>query len=438
MWLGRIHKFWNNGFLIRSLILMLLCSALSCGCEKEKEEPMQEGMIPDEWEEQEKVSGEVWLESERETNGEKGYDLPVPEKEKEEAERECESVMRSVQELYAKAEKGDALNVVLPSQTIYQMSEQVAELGYSVRNSEAYSNMSNYRKFEKFLRDSSAGKRGSAVVYQINSEGGIGRERYHYDGKDMYVFTVIAAWGEENTPVITSHSYSRIKTWKYSKKGWFCYEYCVPEYPDVSEMVDGSCLIRVRPMSRKKRIYSQKFVQGLGYQGNNLLCSNWDAKHADKLDYNGMYEYFYEMKYKEKFPSEKYQDGIPRKEFEELIMEYLPVTASTIRKNAVYNSKKKTYEWMRLGCFNYALTFFGTSIPEVTRYRENTDGTITLTVDAVCEMVQCDEAVITHELTVREAEDGSFQYIGNRIKERDWKKLPDYEYRIPKSQVPTE
>lgn len=56
---------------------------------------------------------------------------------------------------------------------------------------------------------------------------------------------------------------------------------------------------------------------------------------------------------------------------------------------------------MRLGCFNYTPSFFGTSNPEVTKIKNNSDGTITLTVDAVCEMVLCNEAVITHELTVK-------------------------------------
>lgn len=40
---------------------------------------------------------------------------------------------------------------------------------------------------------------------------------------------------------------------------------------------------------------------------------------------------------------------------------------------------------------------------------------MTLTVDAVCDMVICDDAVITHELTVKFADDGSFQYLGNEI-----------------------
>ena len=59
-----------------------------------------------------------------------------------------------------------------------------------------------------------------------------------------------------------------------------------------------------------------------------------------------------------------------------------------------------------------------------------TDGTVTLTVEAVCDMVICDDAVITHELTVRFAEDGSFQYLGNEILNDGIMHIPDYQYRI--------
>ena len=155
-----------------------------------------------------------------------------------------------------------------------------------------------------------------------------------------------------------------------------------------------------------------------------------NAENMSELDYNGMFEYLYGMKYGEKFNSEDYPNGIPKEEFESLIMEYLPITAEQIREYAVFDEENQTYLWARLGCFNYAPTFFGTSLPEVVDIKENQDGTVTLTVEAVCDMVICDDAVITHELTVRFAEDGSFQYLGNEILNDGIMHIPDYQYRI--------
>lgn len=194
--------------------------------------------------------------------------------------------------------------------------------------------------------------------------------------------------------------------------------------------MDGSCLIRIKPMTEKQREMSERCVRGLGYQGNNILCSNWDADHMEELDFNGMYEYLYVMKNGNKFNSEDHPNGIPKEEFESLIMEYLPITAEQIREYAAFDEEKQTYFWERLGCFNYAPTFFGTSLPEVVDIKENEDGTVTLTVEAVCDMVICDDAVITHELTVRFAQDGSFQYLGNKILDDGIHDIPEYQYRI--------
>ena len=83
-------------------------------------------------------------------------------------------------------------------------------------------------------------------------------------------------------------------------------------------------------------------------------------------------------------------------------------------------------------CICLLLTLFGT----VTAARENEDGTVTLTVDAVCDMVICDDEVITSALTVKCNENGSFRYMGNKVikdnisiasKEKDYEKSISYQ-----------
>jgi len=363
---------------------------------------------------------------------EKGYDFPVSAQENEEATRDSMQIMSGLEHIYRNADKGDSLNVVLDNKSICKMIKKIKQQGYSVTVSEDYSNMENYKRFSSFLAKAQEKQKGSGVIYEVHSEGSIGREKFIYDGKEMFLLASNASWDDNGKPIITFVSYTRIKKWRYSRKGWFCYELCVPEYPEVTEMVDGSCLIRIKPMSDNKRKLSRKCVRGLAYHGNNILCSNWDQEHMQKIDYNGLYEYLYAMKYKKKFNGKKYPSGIPKDQFEQLIMEYLPVSREDIEKYASYNEKKKTYDWMRLGCFNYAPNFFGTSIPEVTKIKHNSNGTVTLTVDAVCEMVLCNEAVITHELTVKFNKDGSFRYLGNKILNGGIKKIPEYQYRILK------
>ena len=360
---------------------------------------------------------------------EKGYDLPVSDSEKEEAREECMEIMELISDIYEQADNDGESSGIISDEIINQMAQKIKQTGYPVTKNEVYASMENYKVMEDFLNDSNAGNCGEVVVYEIQSDGGIGRGKYIFDGENMYILSARASWNNNNKSEITYISYNRIKEWQYSSKGFFSYELCVPKYPEVTEVVNGSCLVRVKPMDKKMREISEKCVLGLGYQGNNLLCSNWDTDNMEGLDYNGMYEFLYVMKYQETFNSEDYQNGIPKEEFESLIMEYLPVTAEQIRQYAAFDEKNNTYMWQRQGANNYAPTSFGTSIPEVTDIRENEDGTTTLTVDAVCDMISCDDAVITHELTVKFADDGSFMYLGNKILGDGLTNIPDYKYR---------
>ena len=407
------------------LIIALLTGCFMCACGKEDSEAHMENIEEissiEDIKSAEKEAAEQWA---------KGYDLPMDEREEKESENDCSTMMELIWGIYEHAYKGEASNVVLNDETVLEMQNKLKEAGWPVTTTVTYSNMENYESVDNFLKECMEGKNGSVVVYDVHYDGGISRMKFIFDGTDMYVVSARGIWNDDNNPGISCISYTRIKEWKYTDKGWFCYELCVPEPPEVSEIVDGSCLIRVKPMTEEQRETSERCVGGLGYQGNNLLCSNWDTDHMDELDYNGMYEYLYRMKYQEKFNSEDFPNGIPKEEFESLIMEYLPVTEEQIREYAVFDEENQTYLWARLGCGNYAPTFFGTSLPEVVDIKENEDGTVTLTVEAVCDMVICDDAVITHELTVRFAEDGSFQYLGNEILGDGIMHIPDYQYRI--------
>ena len=412
------------------LIMVFLIGCFVCACGKEKS-VVGETLVEDTEEvsstEKTKSAGEEAAEQ-----WEKGYGLPVDEQEKKEAANDCKKMMELIFDIYKDADKGTASNVVLNDETVLEMQKRLMETGCPVSTLVTYSNMENYESVDRFLEECTDGKSGSVVVYEIYDDGGIGRMKFIFDGTEMYVVSARGIWNDNNKPGMSYISYTRIKEWKYTEKGWFGYELCVPEPPEVSEIVDGSCLIRIKPMTEEQREMSERLVLGLGYQGQNLLCSNWSTENMSDLDYNGMFEYLYGMKYGKKFNSEDYPNGIPKEEFESLIMEYLPVTAEQIREYAVFDEEKQTYYWERLGCFNYTPTFFGTSLPEVVGIKENDDGTVTLTVEAVCDTVICNDAVITHELTVRFAENGSFQYLGNEILNDGITSIPDYQYRIRK------
>ncbi len=359
---------------------------------------------------------------------EKGYNLPVDEEEREEAMSECKKMLESIQLIYKECDKGDSSNVVISDKTGEEMIKKLETTGYPISFYD-YREMCNYEKMEDFLVQSLNGKAGKVAFYKLHTDGGIGRHKFIYDGKDMYSLFANCMWDENDTPVVTTVSYTRIKDWKYTEKGWFGYTLCVPEPPDVSEIVNGNRLLRVKPIKKEYREIAEKYLLPLGYQGNNLLYSNWDADHMSKLDYNGLYEYLYSIKHQKRFDPEQYPDGIPKEEFEALMIECLPVTADQIQKYAVSDTGYRTYAWSRLGCMNYSPDAFGTSMPEVTDIKENKDGTLSLTIDAVCEMTGSDSE-ISHVLIVQIRDDGSIKYLSNQVLEDGLEKVPAYQYRL--------
>lgn len=360
----------------------------------------------------------------------KGYNLPVDEAERAEAQKDCKEVMELYFDIYKNADKGEESNPILINEVVFKIQNRIQESGYPVTTIVTYSNMGNYEKVEQFIEECKKGKSGSVVVYHVYNDGNIGRIKFIFDGVDMFVLNAKSVWKNGNQTEMTYISYTRIKEWNYTDKGWFCYEMCVPQPPEVTEIVEGSCMIRIKPMTQEQREMSETCVRDLGYQGNNILSSNWNIDHMEELDYNGLFEYLYRMKYQGKFPFENYVNGIPKEEFESLIMEYFPITAEQIQEYAAFDEENQTYFWTQLGCFNYYPTVFGTSLPEVVAIKEKENGIVILTVEAVCGMITSNDAVITHELTVRFDEDGSFQYLGNEILNDGINSIPDYQYRI--------
>lgn len=345
---------------------------------------------------------------------EKGYDLPIVPEEEKSADADSIAAMEVIQSIYVSADKGEAANAVISQETADEMMEALQKMGHPVSASGFQMNMSNYGKMEKFIKDCLSGKKKEIVTYELHDDGTVGRRKFNFDGKNMYVLDTKTKWSKNNTPVIAAATYSRVKEWRYTKKGWFIFEYCVPEPPEVTEIISAYTMLRVKPLKEEYLDIMRKYLIPLGYQGNNLLSSEWDLEHMDVLDYNMLFEYLYIMKYQDRPTENQYADGIPAEEFESLIRSYLPVTTEQLRQYAVYNSMAGTYDWRKLGTLNYAPNVVGTSVPEIVGIKENEDQTVTIYIHAVCEMAGKDK-VMSHELTVKFTESGGIQYLGNEM-----------------------
>lgn len=354
-----------------------------------------------------------------------GYDLPVDERKKAEVTEDCTAAMDSIRDIYVASDHSQDAAAESTRQWMEQMQEVLKKTGNPVIGAVYYSVMENYDRMDTFLKASAKGEKGSIVLYKLDLDGGITRNEYIFDGEQMYDLSVKMSWNKKTEPVRNDISYARMQKWSYTERGNFCYELCVPEPPQVSELVDGSFIFRVIPLSEECRAYSEKYVFPIGYQGNNLLVTNWDSQHLEGLDYAGTFEYFYRMKYGELYSEQEEVTQVPGDVFESLMMEYLPITEEQLREWASYDEQTGCYSWKRWGCYNYTPTHIGHSISEVKEIRQNADGTKTMIVDAVCASVICDDVALTHQLTILEREDGSVQYIGNQILDKNSEEAVD-------------
>ena len=128
---------------------IVLISCLLCGCirrDRTLDSQLMDSRDVDSTEENENAKEDVaeqW---------EKGYDLPINETERKEAEDECKKVLVLISDIYILADKGDAVNPVLDDKTIYKMQDRIKEKGYPVTTMKVYAAMENYKKVEDFLK----------------------------------------------------------------------------------------------------------------------------------------------------------------------------------------------------------------------------------------------------------------------------------------------
>ncbi|HJC43820.1 MAG TPA: hypothetical protein H9756_09120 [Candidatus Mediterraneibacter gallistercoris] len=358
----------------------------------------------------------------------RGYDLPIDSAEKEEAEQDCAEMMEAIRDIYEKADKGTSINAVISQETAIKMQQIIAEKDVPAAVSGFDVDMMHYDAMEDFLDEASAGNQSEIILYRIHTDGTVSREKFTFDGKDMYSLYTKGRWTDDMEPAFSVNSRSRMSQWKYTEKGWFIFEYCTAQPPELTEVVDAYEMIRVKPQKEEYREMEENYLDIIGYQGNNLLCSEWSEDQIEGLDFNGLYEYLYMEEYGREIDTEKCAEGIPREEFESLMTKYLPVTAEQLREYASYDAESGTYDWVMLGVGNYAPNAFWISVPEVTGIRENEDGTVTLTVDVVCEKKGNDD-FYTHEVTLRILDDGKAMYLSNHIMDDRPGMIPDYQYR---------
>ena len=120
---------------------------------------------------------------------------------------------------------------------------------------------------------------------------------------------------------------------------------------------------------------------------------------------------------------------IPSAQFEEIVLPYFNIELDAFRQMAQYDAEKDGYPWRKIVTNDLVFLYYYSCEPEVSSYRANDDGTLTLTVEAISTDLKLD-CLFAHEVTVRPLKDGSFQFVGNKVTYQTEYGLPFCEPRL--------
>lgn len=293
-----------------------------------------------------------------------------------------------------------AENAELALETKQQIIARFDEAGLSAVDVGNQINMVNWEEIDEFC---SQGKEDTAVIYVINDDGSYTQYDLSIAEGNLHVKMQVCSGGNES--VITYEQEYDAVHWSYTDKGYLFFG---AEHPagDFGPWLETA--IRVKPMDAELRSMTQKYLNVLGYEDNNLFIENWNENDFTALELYDIYEVMTGNITAE-------NEAVPADEFESVITQYLDITPAEIRSMTDYESGEDIYYFSSRTAEVKGSTP-DMPYPEVASVTNNADGTITLLVEAVWPKYKDDMAYI-HEVTVRPDGD-SFKYVSNRIVEK--------------------
>lgn len=251
---------------------------------------------------------------------------------------------------------------------------------------------------------------------------------YSRDG-ELTVESLYAPMSEEEPVSYESHA---VQEWTLTERGNFYYRIYPaddPHYADFS-------LLRLTAPDPELWDLNLRYVGAGSYIATNVFLTDWWEDDLQQLSFNDLWEHLYYTCYGRQFPpggyvyhQESHCYDIPAGEFEAVILPFFNVDLETFRQAAQYQPDTDSYPWRPMEGDDHTFLHFYTIEPEVTAYRENGDGTLTLTVELLSTDLKTD-CLFAHELTVRPLEGEKFQFVGNRMTSQSEYGLPFCEPRL--------
>lgn len=336
----------------------------------------------------------------------------------EEPQENTEEIINICIEFYEKAEKD---NKLADLETIQSIVNSLGENGYPAVDNRNQVNMTEAEQVLEFCKKVDAQEEAEITILEISYLGGF--DKYDLHTKDGNVDVVRSYYKYENGDMqrTVTGSY-QVEYWNYTEEGylmfygvWFSEELYILELSGVEEHT----ALRVQPLDETYRELSRKYLRPIGFEKNNMFIVDWSEDDFGELNFYDMYDILYLREHGKNVPyfaDDNLGVGavyrIPKDEFESVIMTYFNIDSETLQSKTVYYSEDLTYEYKPRGFEEVEYPEYPYS--EVIGFKENSDGTITLTANVVFPH-SGNSKVYAHEVVIRPLEDGGVQYVSNKI-----------------------
>ena len=355
----------------------------------------------------------------------------------EKFENESLKIATLYKDLYIKSEKNESdyiqYDFILNQDDIDNIENFLISKEYPVINSdEKYPEyLENANIFYNFWNKVSIGENADQNVIFIHPNGSMLYMILKQYDNIKYRIGITVEWDDKNEPYVYDTEYCEITEWDLVDNTNFYYM-----THRVGPMYDDYILIRLKEVDKKLYDLNAKYILPIGYVYNNMFICDWSYKDYGMLCFNDLLEGLYMVRNNKYFNIEEYPkvtepytySYIPSSLFESTIMPYFDISLQEFRKKCLYDKELDIYPWQEICNVNFAS--YPSVEPEVISYKENEDGTIILTVNARCNDFKT-TCLFSHEVTIRQFEDGTYHYLGNKVIYKSEYELPTSEPRLP-------
>ena len=385
MSLKRTVQYWRIGFI--AISIMILLSVPGCG--------------------------DTHLEDEQVVESE----IAVQDQQQNVKDNEDE-IIEICSQLYKKASEE---NKIADLEMIRIIVNQFGENGYPAVDSRNQIDMTEAEQVEWFCEMVDTQEEAEITIIEVSYLGGF--VKYDLKTKDGNVDVVRSYYKYENGNMKREVTGSyQAEYWNYTEDGylmfsgvWFSEELYVLTLSGAEEHT----ALRVQPLDETYRELSRKYLLPIGFEQNNMFIVDWSEDDFGDLNFYDMYDLLYQKingTYTPYVADDNLGVGavyrIPKDDFESVIMAYFNIDSETLQSKTIYYAEDETYEYKPRGFEEVEYPEYPYS--EVVGFTENSDGTLTLTANVVFPYAG-DSKVYAHEVVVRPLENGSVQYVSNRI-----------------------